>query len=176
MRTSSIAAVLWIVAICSCVGQGASQPRESASTLQSTNSPPTSGSDVPLAMAGTWHSREDMILLELGRGGHWRWWDLHEQSGRPSEPPALEGSWFVRKGILFLVIEQTKDPPERIGPGLAFALSVNSVTSDAIILHHARETHDMKLRRVPEPSGAADGSQPSSTDTNHASGAAGSRR
>jgi len=151
MRTSGFAALVWILTIFSCVGQGASQPREPASFVQSTNLPPPSDSDVPQAMAGTWHSRKDTILLDLASGGHWKWWDLREQSGRPSEPPALEGSWFVRKGVLFLVIEQTKQPPERIGPGLAFALNVKSVTSDAMILHRPSQTDDMKFRRIPEP-------------------------
>ncbi len=88
----------------------------------------------------------------------------------------LAGTWFVRNGILFLRIEETKEPPERIGPGLAFTFDVKSVTPDALVLHQMRENDDMKFRRIAEPNGPANGSQPNRSETNSASGAAGSRR
>jgi hypothetical protein len=127
-------------------------------------------------MVGTWHSREGSILLELASEEHWKWWDLSEQSGRPSEPPMLAGSWFVRNGILFLRIEQTKEPQERLGPGLAFTFDVRSVTPESMVLHQMRDEHEMKFRRIAEPGGPANGSQRVRSETNQTSSAAGSRR
>ena len=88
----------------------------------------------------------------------------------------LEGSWFVRNGILFLRIEHTKEEPERIGPGLAFTFDVKSVTAQALVLHQMREEDDMKFRRIAEPSGPTNGSQPFRSQTNRTSEAAGAQR
>lgn len=152
--------------------QGASSPRDVAGSVQSTNLSSASGSDTPSVMAGTWHCRDQTILLELGRDGHWKWWDLTDPGRRFSEAPVLEGGWFVRKGVLFLFIERTKEPAERIGPGLALTFKVTSVSADALSLHQVRGNNDTKFRRIPEPGGPAEGDQPVRSGTNQTSGAA----
>ncbi len=88
----------------------------------------------------------------------------------------LEGSWFVRNGVLFLRIEHTKEEPERIGPGLAFTFDVKSVTPEALVLHQMREEHDMEFRRIADPDGAANRNQPVPIETNQTSQPAGSNR
>ena len=87
----------------------------------------------------------------------------------------LAGSWFVRKGILFLRIEQTKEEPERIGPGLAFTFDVKSVTQDEMVVHQMRDKDEMKFRRIAED-GAANRSQPFRSETNRIPGRLDSRR
>lgn len=160
MRTSKLAATLGILAVvCSCAAQHTFARPDSSNSVQRVNLPAESATDVPTAMAGTWHCRENTILLELSTQGHSKWWDLKEQSGRPSEPPIFEGSWFVRKGLLFLLNEKTNEPPESIGPGRAFAFHVKSVTPDAMLLHQSGQNDDLRFRRIPEPAGAPDTGQ-----------------
>jgi hypothetical protein len=126
-------------------------------------------------MAGTWRF-DGNIWLEISSGGRWSWWNLSEQTERrPSGPPLLEGSWFVRKGILLLLIEKTREPTIGPGcPGWAMTFEVKSITPDAMFLHQVTRSDNYEFRRVPEPAAAADRSQPSSTQTNRASPAAGS--
>src|SRR5436309_2415693 len=106
MSTANLIATLGVLAICGCAERHVSSSNQPAAvnTSPRTTEPDT---NTPDAMMGTWHSRDGGILLELAGGERWKWWDLSEQSARPSEqPPMLGGSWFVRKGILFLRIEQ----------------------------------------------------------------------
>src|SRR5258706_147408 len=137
MRTIKLIATLAVLGTCGCAERRASSPNQPR-----TANPPTSPRGFPTnpapAIAGPWHSREHSFLGDLANAGHWKGWDLGEQSGRPTDPPMLAGTWFVRNGILFLRIEETKEPPERIGPGLAFTFDVKSVTPDALVLHQMR--------------------------------------
>jgi hypothetical protein len=112
----------------------------------------------------------------LAQDGRWKWWDLNEQSGRPSEAPLLGGRWFVREGVLFLRIEDVKERTGHINPDLAFTFDVRSVTPEAMVLYEIGEKVEMKFRRIAEPDGPANGSQPIRSETNRTPSAAGSRR
>ena len=147
MRAIDFMLMLAILAICGCAGHRTSSHSETVAASKS--APITEPSTNSAAtMVGTWRCREGAILLELDPHEHWKWWDLSEQSGSRSERPMLAGGWFVRDGILYLRIEQTKDEPERIGPGLAFALEVKAVNRDSLVLHHPREEEDKKFERI----------------------------
>jgi hypothetical protein len=176
MTAIKLAVILATAAICGCVRQ-----HQISSSQQTGKVGPAAASREPEgesagAMLGTWQSRDHEILLSLGSDESWKWWDLSQTKGRPPEPPALAGQWFLRKGVLYLRIDQTKEEPERIGPGLAFALEVKSVSPDAIILHHPRESNNMNFKRIAEPDGPANRSQPVRSDPNGTPPAAGSGR
>jgi hypothetical protein len=172
MRTIDLAMAVVIVALSGCAGHHASTPSQSLAGSTPTTTAEPAATDHPVAMAGTWHCRENSIVIELAADGQWRWWESG-QSRRPPEAPALTGSWFIRKAALYLRIEHTKEPPERIGPGLAFTFDVKSVTPEAMILHHMREEGDLTFRRIAEPSGAASRGQPVDSETSRMSAAAG---
>ena len=173
MRMLNFIAALAVLGVCGCDERPVSSPNQPVAANKSASTPQPA-TDTTATMVGTWHSRESSTLLELAGDERWKWWDLREQSGRPSEPPMLAGSWFVRKGILFLRIEQTKEEPERIGPGLAFTFDVKSVTQDEMVVHQMRDKDEMKFRRIAEP-GAANASQPFRSETNSTSPAADSQ-
>lgn len=156
MRTINFIVALALLTVCGCAERSVTSPSQPVTAKASAPAPPPA-TDATAAMVGTWHCREHGFLWDLADDGHWKWWDLSEQSGRPSDPPMLAGTWFVRNEILFLRIQETKEPAERIGPGLAFTFDVKSVTADAMILHQMREQEDMKFRRIAEPSAAPNG-------------------
>ncbi len=97
------------------------------------------------AMAGTWHCRERELVWELTADGHWKWWDLEEQSGRPSEPPAISGTWFIHEGILVLRVETGTS---HIPPGIAYTFDIRSVAAQAIVLYEASTKEQITLKRV----------------------------
>src|SRR6266403_1902403 len=104
MRTIKLIATLAVLGTCGCAERRASSPNQPR-TANTPTSTPELATNTAAAIAGTWHSREHSFLWDLANDGHWKWWDLREQSGRPTDPPMLAGTWFVRNGILFLRIE-----------------------------------------------------------------------
>src|ERR1051326_7409542 len=132
MSTTKLIATLAAAALCGCERHQVSPPPP---TVDSSRAPSAAEAEAKTVatMVGIWEDNKNMVLLRLGPDEQWKWWDVYGHGGRAPEPPMLAGQRFVRKGILYLRIDQTKEEPERIGPGLAFALEVKSVSPDAII-------------------------------------------
>jgi len=175
MSTTKIIATLSAAILWGCERHQISPPPPTVTTSPAPKATEAAAKTVT-TMVGDWEDNDNMVLMRLSQDEQWKWWDVHGQGERPPEPPMLAGQWFVRRGVLYLRIDDTKEEPERIGPGLAFALEVKSVSPDTIVLHHPRENHDMNFRRVSELDGAANRSQPVSPQTNRPSAPAGSGR
>lgn len=106
---------------------------------------PPSPTNSTAAMVGTWHCRERKLVWELTADGHWKWWDLEEQSGRPSEPPAIGGAWFIHEGILVLRVETGTS---HIPAGIAYTFDIKSVAAQVLMLYEPGTKAQITLRRV----------------------------
>jgi len=127
------------------------------------------------SLVGTWHWREGTMLVELSSDRHWRWWNLEQQSGRPSEPPFMNGKWFIHESDLYLRIDHHKDGGgHSFGPGMAIVFEVKAATTETLRLKGpgAEGDSDIVWKRVAEQTGPANGS----SEANRTPGAAGSRR
>lgn len=121
------------------------------------------------SITGTWHWRDDQMLIELSPDGRWRWWYLQEQSGRPSEQPYMSGSWFVHQQGLYLRIEQhLEGGGHGFGRGMAVVFDIKSVSPDALELRGFDEK-DIKWKRIAEDSRATNATPQSLSTTNRAS-------
>ena len=95
------------------------------------------------AMAGTWHCPEWKLVWELTADGHWKWRNLEEQSGRPSEP--LSGTWFIHEGILVLRVESGTS---HIPAGMAYTFDIKSVTAQVLMLYEPDRKNQITLKRM----------------------------
>ncbi len=96
------------------------------------------------SLVGTWSvsipdGKEKMtnLTIELGSNERWTLWrPIAQPTTIPLRPvpesikPAESGSWFVRKGTLFLRIE--KSATDKVIPGMAAALDLKSVSSNKV--------------------------------------------
>jgi hypothetical protein len=139
-----------------------------------TNAPPSTNLT---AFVGTWHGRDEQMLIELSRDGQWRWWNLQDQSGRPSEPPFMNGKWFIHEGDLYLRIDHHKEGGAHgFTPGMAMVFKPKTASEEAIHLRRPGAEEEIVWKRVAEPHDPADASQPARSLTNRSPAAAGSQR
>jgi hypothetical protein len=129
------------------------------------------------SIEGTWHWRDAKMLVELSADGRWLWWNLEEQSGRSSEPPLMNGKWFIRDDALYLRIEHhAEGGGHGVSPGMAMVFDVKAVDPQLLHLGWAMQKEEITWKRIAEPDGAADQSQPVRAETNQTSAAAGPGR
>ncbi len=101
------------------------------------------------SLVGTWATAipdepEQMARVELGADEHWSLWPPRRPEYTDPKKPSQAGTWFVRNGKVFLLVEQSES--DKIIPGMAFALDIKSVSSDrAVVLWGGRE---MRCRRI----------------------------
>lgn len=88
---------------------------------------------------------EQTERIELGADEHWSLWPSRHHEYIDANKPSEAGTWFVRKGKVFLLVEQSES--DKIIPGMAFAFDIKSVSSDkAIVLWGGREVSCRKIR------------------------------
>jgi hypothetical protein len=110
------------------------------------------------------------MLIELAPDGLWRWWNLEEQSGRPSELPFMSGKWFTREQALYLRIEQHREGGSHgFLPGMAIVFDIKSVGSDTLLLQWFSEKEEITWRRILEQGGESRMHQPFGSGTNSTS-------
>ena len=153
--------------------RGADSSREAL--VAPTNSLPKT--NIVASLVGTWHWRDERQLIELSRDGRWRWWNLQEQSGRPSEAPLMSGKWFIHDGDMYLRIEQPAEGAGHgFGPGMAMVFEIRSQNAEALRLNRPGSEEYIVWKMIAERGGAANGGQPIRVETNSTSGTAGPRR
>jgi len=124
-----------------------SQLHETPLGLGHTN--PLPQTNVIVSLAGTWHWRSDKMLIELSPNGGWRWWNLEEQSGRPSEPPFMSGKWFIHEQALYLRIQHhSEGGGHGFGPGMAMVFELKSVEPEALHFTWFSSTEEVTWKRV----------------------------
>ena len=140
-----IAPFFLAVLACSCAGPRSSHISQHATDTSAASSISTPPTNSTAAVAGTWNCPDQRLLWELASDGHWKWWDLEEQSGHPAEPPAISGKWFIHDGILVLRVE---NGTSHIPAGLAFTYDVRSVAAQTMVLYEADRKEQITLRRA----------------------------
>ncbi len=147
MRICTLMLLFAVVALSSCVHQ----PAEKAEPKPTTSQGNQAETD-PASLVGTWGTAipdepEEVAQVELKQDERWSFWPPPSQ--RPeyvdAKQPSQSGTWFVRKGTVFLRIEQSES--DKIIPGMAFAFDIKSVSSDrAVVLWAGREMRFRKIR------------------------------
>lgn len=95
------------------------------------------------SLVGTWATGipdepKQTARIELGADEHWSLWPSRRNEYIDASKPSQAGTWFVRKGKVFLLVEQSES--DKIIPGMAFAFDIKSVSSDrAVVLWGGRE-------------------------------------
>jgi hypothetical protein len=110
------------------------------------------------------------LKIQLSANGLWSW--LVVSDNPRTDPNRQSGTWFVHERVLVLRSEGT-DP--KMFAKMAFPFDIKSVTGQTLVLTNS-PMGDMTWTRIAQPDGAANGSQPSRSETNSTSSAAGSRR
>jgi hypothetical protein len=88
---------------------------------------------------------EQVALVELKKDEHWGLWPPGRPEYVDSKKPSQSGTWFVRNGKVFLLVEQSES--DKIIPGMAFAFDIKSVSSDrAVVLWGGQEMRFRKIR------------------------------
>jgi hypothetical protein len=110
----------------------------------------TPGQTETASLVGTWTTAlpdepEQTARVELGADEHWSLWP----PGRPEyvdpKKPSQAGTWFIRNGKVFFLVEQSES--DKIIPGMAFAFDIKSVSSDrAVVFWGGREMRCCKIR------------------------------
>ncbi len=102
------------------------------------------------SLVGTWATGipdepEQTARIELGADEHWSLWPARRNEYVDASKPSQAGTWFVRKGKVFLLVEQSES--DKIIPGMAFAFGLRSVSSDrAVVLWGGGEVICRKIR------------------------------
>jgi hypothetical protein len=109
--------------------------------------PPTQDPPLESAVVGLWRfsipSEPQQMTIRIDGGTKWAWWAQPSQvSG--AEPPTQSGTWFIRKGTLFLRVQQTQS--DKIIPNMVFAFDLKSATSNAIVADW--NSQEIKCERV----------------------------
>jgi hypothetical protein len=125
------------------------EPAEKARPTPATSHEAPAQTDAA-SLVGNWATAipdepNQVALVELKEDEHWSLWS----SGRPEygdlKKPTQAGSWFLRNGKLFLLVEQSES--DKIIPGMAFAFDIKSVSSDrAVVLWGGQEMRFRKIR------------------------------
>jgi hypothetical protein len=101
------------------------------------------GQSEAASLVGTWATGipdepEQTARIQLGADEHWSLWSSRRNEYTDASKPSKAGTWFVRKGKVFLLVEQSES--DKIIPGMAFAFDIKSVSSDrAVVLWGGRE-------------------------------------
>jgi hypothetical protein len=83
--------------------------------------------------------------MVLGADEHWSLWAPGRPEYTDPKKPSQAGTWFVRNGKVFLLVEQSES--DKMMPGMAFAFDIKSVCSDgAVVLWGGREVRCRKIR------------------------------
>ena len=102
------------------------------------------------SLVGTWATAipdepGQTARVELGADEHWSLWPRRRPAYVEPKKPSQAGTWFVRNGKVFLLVEQSES--DKIIPGMAFAFDVKSVSSErAVVLWGGREMRCQRLR------------------------------
>jgi hypothetical protein len=138
MRRYFFIAPLAALALSGCVHQPASKVEPKPTTSQV-----ALGQAEAASLVGTWaigipDEAEQTARIELGVDEHWSLWPSRRNEYVDASKPSQAGTWFVRKGKVFLLVEQCES--DKIIPGMAFAFDIKSVSSDrAVVLFAGRE-------------------------------------
>src|SRR5437762_1151859 len=100
MHTNHTVLLAALLALVGCAAPGS--PHTGASPASAVSE---SASNMAAVLTRTWHCRERTLLWELKSDGQWKWWEVQEPSGHPSEPAAISGTWFIHDGILVLRVQ-----------------------------------------------------------------------
>ena len=102
------------------------------------------------SLIGTWATAipdepEQTAQVVLGADEHWTFWPAGRPDYADPKKPNQAGTWFVRNGKVFLLVEQSES--DKILPGMAFAFDIKSVSSDrAVVLWGGREVRCRRIR------------------------------
>jgi hypothetical protein len=143
MRLCASALLFALLAVSSCADRPQKKP-EQVSGNSRTNLEETKSA----SLVGSWaisiaDEPEQPAWVELKADEHWSFWPPRQEYVAPKQPSQV-GTWFVRHGKVFLLVEQSES--DKIIPGMAFAFDIKSVSSDgAVVLWGGRE---MRCRRI----------------------------
>lgn len=102
------------------------------------------------SLIGTWATGipdepDQRARIVLGVDEHWSLWPSKRNEYVDANKPTQAGTWFVRKGKVFLLVEYSES--DKIIPGMAFAFDIRSVSSDrAVVLWGGREISSSRIR------------------------------
>ena|SRR6266550_2116809 len=146
MRVCSVMLLFAALMLGGCMHEPAEKAERKPTTSQG------SLGQVDVALVGTWATAvpdepTQVAQVELKHDEQWSFWPPPSQ--RPeyvdAKKPSQTGTWFVRKGTLFLRVEQSES--DKIIPGMAFAFDIKSVSSDrAVVLWGGQEMRFRKVR------------------------------
>lgn len=101
-------------------------------------------------LIGTWATAipdepEQTAQIVLGADERWSLWPPSRPAYTDPKKPSQAGTWFVRKGKVFLLVDESES--DKIIPGMAFAFDIKTVSSDrAIVLWEGREVRCRRIR------------------------------
>jgi hypothetical protein len=102
------------------------------------------------SLVGTWATGipdepEQTARIELGADEQWSLWPSRRNEYVDAKKPSQAGTWFARKGKVFLLVEQSES--DKIIPGMAFAFDIKSVSPErAVVLWGGREISCRRIR------------------------------
>jgi len=102
------------------------------------------------SLIGTWATAipdepEQTTQVVLGADEHWTFWPTGPRENTDPKKPNQAGTWFVRNGKVFLLVEQSES--DKVLPGMAFAFDIKSVSPDrAVVLWGGREVRCRRIR------------------------------
>ena len=137
--------LLTVLALSGCAHRAATKSAPNGSIAQTTPAQRES-----VSLEGTWEASipdepKQMARVKLEADEQWSLWP----PGRPEyvdpNKPSQAGTWFVRNGKVFLLVEQSES--DRIMPGMAFAFHIKSVSPDrAVVLWGGKEISCNRVR------------------------------
>jgi hypothetical protein len=101
------------------------------------------------SLVGAWQTMtpdepQQTARVELRADEHWSFWPLSRPQYVDAKKPSQSGTWFVRKGKVFLLVEESES--DKIIPGMAFAFDIKSVSGDAAaVLWGGLEVHCRRI-------------------------------
>jgi hypothetical protein len=102
------------------------------------------------ALVGTWGTAlpdepDQTAQIVLGTDERWSLWPASKPAYTGPKKPSQAGTWFVRKGKVFLLVDESES--DKIIPGMTFAFDIKTVSSDtAVVLWGGREVRCRRIR------------------------------